>query len=465
MKMRSKLILSLTTVIIFMGLFQSLFFQSRVGKMFEDYLSENDEMKIEMIKQAVTTYYISTGSLEGVDQILEISNQMNMNMGNMMGHMGGTIGITILDASGEIVVDTTTKNMEDKNYSVKKLLVIKGENIGTFIAYPVKSDAVSRLEQQFVQSVNVTILWGFFVAVLLSLIIGLFLSKKITKPLTQLISGIEQVSKGKTNFRVSIDSKDEFRQLGDAFNKMTETLERTERIRKSLVGDVAHELRTPLAIIRAKLESIQAGVLEASEEVILNISDEVYRLSRLVNDLQQLSLAESKTLPLYKKRTEINGFMESILSQFQWLADEKDIKLHFNKSSTDIFIEIDRDRMTQVIVNLLGNALRYTPQNGTVAVNVKVEGKSVVLSFQDTGPGIDKNKLPFIFERFYRVDESRKRDEGGAGLGLSIAKGFVEIHDGNIKVTSTKGQGTTFEVSLPIQNESVSKSSKDGKIQ
>lgn len=455
MKLRSKVLISLTAVIIIMGLFQSLFFQSRVEKMFENYLSESDEMKVEMIKRAVTSYYVSTGSLEGVDQILDISNRMNMDMDmeNMMGHMGGTIGITILEASGEIVVDTTTKNMKDKNSSVQEPLIIKGEIIGTFIAYPVKSESVSRIEKQFVQSVNVTILLGFLVAVLLSLIIGLFLSRKITKPLTQLVSGIEQVSKGKTNFRVSIDSKDEFRQLGDAFNKMTETLERTEHIRKSLVADVAHELRTPLAIIRAKLESIQAGALEATEEVILNVSDEVYRLSRLVNDLQQLSLAESRSLPLHKKRTEINGFIESILSQFQWFAEEKNIRLHLNKSSNEIFLEIDRDRMTQVFVNLLGNALRYTSESGTVTVDIKIEGRSVILDFQDTGTGIDEEKLPFIFDRFYRVDESRKRDEGGAGLGLSIAKGFVEVHGGNIRVLSTKGEGTTFEVILPLPSD------------
>src|SRR5699024_7070717 len=229
----------------------------------------------------------------------------------------------------------------------------------------------------------------------------------------------------------------------------------TEHIRKSLVADVAHELRTPLAIIQAKLESIQAGALEAREEVILHVSDEVYRLSRLVNDLQQLSLAESNTLPLHKKRTEINSFVQAILSQFQWFADEKDIRLQFSKSSADIFIEIDRDRMTQVVVNLLGNALRYTPNNGIVMVDVEAEDKSVVISFKDTGPGIDEQKLPFIFERFYRLDESRKRDEGGAGLGLSIAKGFVEVHGGTINVTSIKGEGTRFEVSLPIKSESV----------
>ena len=452
MKLRSKVLISLTTVILFMGLFQSLYFQSRVEKMFENFLSDSDQMKVEMFKQVVTSYYVTTGSLDGVDQILENSNRMNMNMGNMMGHMGGTVGIIILNTAGEIVADTTTKKTDDQN-SIKEPLVIKGETIGTFIAYPDKSSSVIRLEQQFVKQVNITILFGFLVAVLLSLIVGLFLSKKITKPLTQLVSGIEQVSKGKTNHQISIDSKDEFRQLGEAFNNMTETLERTEHIRKSLVADVAHELRTPLAIIRAKLESIQTGALEASEEVILHVSDEVYRLSRLVNDLQQLSLAESRTLPLHKKRTEINGFIESIISQFDWVAEEKNIRLHFIKSSNDIFLEIDPDRITQVVVNLLGNAFRYTPESGLITINVKLVDSTVVLSFQDTGPGIDEQKLPFIFERFYRADESRKRDESGAGLGLSIAKGFVEVHGGNIKVTSTKGEGTVFEVILPLPSD------------
>ncbi|RBP05353.1 cell wall metabolism sensor histidine kinase WalK [Rossellomorea aquimaris] len=457
MKLRGKVLISLATVIIFMGLFQTLFFQTRIEKIFENYLSESDQMKVEMMQHALISYYNSTGSLKGVEQALENANRMNMNMRSMMGGMGGTIGIVVLDASGEIVANTAQKKMEDKNFSVKEPLVIKGETIGNMIAYPIKNDSVSRLEQQFVQSVNLTILFGFLFAGMITLIIGFFLSKKITNPLSQLVSGIEHVSKGNTKkFRVKITSNDEFKQLGDAFNQMTDTLERTEHIRKSLVADVAHELRTPLSIIRAKLESIQAGALEATEEVILNVSDEVYRLSRLVNDLQQLSLAESKTLPLHKKRTEINIFMEAILSQFEWFADEKGIKLHLNKSSNDISIEIDQDRITQVIVNLLGNALRYTPDNGTVTVNVNVEGNSVILSFKDTGPGIDEPKLPFIFERFYRVDESRKRDEGGAGLGLSIAKSFVEIHGGDIKVTSSKGEGTTFVVMLPIQNESKS---------
>lgn len=453
MKLRAKVLISLTAVILFMGLFQSLFFQSRVEKMFENYLSESDQMKVGMIKQAVTSYYESTGSLEGVDQVLKSSNRMNMSMRNMIGETQGTVGVIILDAKGKTVANTTGNMKESNKGSIKEPIKINGKGIGTFIAYPVKSASASRLQQQFVQSVNLTILLGSVFAVLITLLIGFFLSRKITRPLSQLVSGIEHVSKGDTKVRITIDSKDEFKQLGEAFNQMTDTLNRTERIRKSLIADVAHELRTPLSIIRAKLESIQTGALEASEEVILRVNDEVYRLSRLVNDLQQLSLAESGTLPLHKKRTEMNGFIEAIIAQFDWLADEKDIELYLNKSSTNLCLDIDRDRITQVVVNLLGNALKHTPKNGKVTVNIKNEGKSAGLSFLDTGSGIDQQKLPYVFERFYRADESRTRDEGGAGLGLSIAKGFVEVHGGTIKVKSTNGEGTQFDVILPLSND------------
>ncbi|KRG13411.1 hypothetical protein ACA29_08695 [Lederbergia galactosidilytica] len=452
MKLRAKVLVALTTVVLLMGLFQSLFFQLRVENIFENYLSESDQMRIRMIKQAVISYYASTGSLEGVEQILEFSNRMNMDMhmSNMMGDMGEFPEIIILDSSGEVAANTAEMTDKNNKKSIKQPLKIEGETFGTLIAYPNKSVSVSRLEQQFVRSVNFTILYGFLFAVFVTLIIGFFLSKKITSPLSQLVSGIEHVSKGNTKFRVMIESKDEFNQLGKTFNQMADTLERTEQIRRSLVADVAHELRTPLSIIRAKLESIQAGALEATEEVILHLSDEVYRLSRLVNDLQQLSFAESGTLPLKKERTEMNEFIKSILSQFQWLADEKEIKLHLNKSPTELYIEIDRDRITQVVVNLFGNALRYTPEKGVVTVGINEEGKSAILRIQDSGPGIDQEKLPYIFERFYRADESRNREEGGTGLGLSIAKGFVEVHGGNIKVTSKHGEGTLFEVSLPL---------------
>lgn len=452
MTLRAKVLTSLTAVIVLMGLFQSLLFQSRVEKIFENYLSESDQMRIGMMKQAVTSFYVSTGSLDGVDQILEFSDRMNMDMHmrNMMGDMGESVRFIILDTSGKVVANTTDVTKKQGEKSITQSLEIEGRTFGTLIAYPVKSVSVSRLEQQFVESVNFTILLGFLFAVLVTLIIGFFLSKKITKPLSQLVSGIEHISKGNTKFRITIESNDEFNQLGKTFNQMADTLERTERIRQSLVADVAHELRTPLSIIRAKLESIQVGALEATEEVILHLSDEVYRLSRLVNDLQQLSHAESGTLPLNKKRTEMNVFIESILTQFQWLADEKEIRLRMEKSSTELFIEIDRDRITQVVVNLLGNALRYTPEKGEVLVGVNEREKSTVLRIQDSGPGIDQQKLPYIFERFYRADKSRKREEGGTGLGLSIAKGFVEVHGGNIKVTSKRGEGTLFEVTLPL---------------
>ncbi|MDF2947463.1 MAG: integral rane sensor signal transduction histidine kinase [Bacillales bacterium] len=452
MKLRGKLLVSLAAVILFMGLFQSFFLQSRVEKTFENYLSESDQMRIEMIKQNIISYYETFGSLEGIDRILDdsINGQnygMGMGMGRMMGHMSGTsFGVIVKDASGNVMANTA-KNISVN--SIKQELIINGKTIGTINVYPTKNSSIERLEQQFVHSVKLAILLGFFFAGIISLIIGYFLSRKITKPLSQLMSGIENVARGNTDYRVAINSKDEFHQLGEAFNQMTNTLERTERVRKTLVADVAHELRTPLSIIGAKLESIQTGALEPTEEVILQLSDEVYRLSRLVSDLQQLSQAESGSLKLHKKNTEVNKLLEVIIEKFQWLADEKNISLQLSRSPEELFIEIDTDRITQVAVNLLGNALRYTPNRGVVTVIVKNEKHHISISFSDTGCGIEPEKLPFIFERFFRADEARNRDDGGTGLGLSIAKGYVEIHGGEIKVNSIIGKGTIFEVILP----------------
>ncbi len=245
-------------------------------------------------------------------------------------------------------------------------------------------------------------------------------------------------------------SKDEWRELGEAFNEMAGQLAKNEEVRQALVADVAHELRTPLTILQGELESIQEGVTQPNEEVILKLTDEVYRLKRLVNDLQQLSLAEAGKLPLHKQPVQIKELIQRISENFHWLADEKQITLRYDGIPEDVWIELDRDRITQVVVNLVGNALRHTPQHGLVAITGYEEDDCFIFRVSDNGPGIPKDVLPFIFERFYKRDPSRSRSESGTGLGLSIAKGYVEAHGGSITVASEINKGTTFTVILPI---------------
>jgi len=196
------------------------------------------------------------------------------------------------------------------------------------------------------------------------------------------------------------------------------------------------------------LESIQEGAIKPTEEVVLELTDEVYRLKRLVSDLQQLSLAEAGKLPLNKQPVPIKQFIDRICSNLQWLATEKEISLRYDKIPNHFCLQIDADRMTQVMVNLIGNALRHTPEQGIVEISAQDTEDSLLFKISDNGPGIPEDALPFIFDRFYKRDPSRSRTEGGTGLGLSIAKGFVKAHGGSIAVESELNKGTIFTITL-----------------
>jgi two-component system sensor histidine kinase BaeS len=251
--------------------------------------------------------------------------------------------------------------------------------------------------------------------------------------------------------------------LGQAFNQMTEQLERNEEVRRNMVADIAHELRTPLAIISGKLESIQEGVLPLAAETLLPIQDETIRLSRLVQDLQQLSLAEAGKLPLHRQTLDMYLLLERIFEQFAFEFEERGIEGKLLGESQ--VLQADSDRLTQVFVNLIGNALLHTSSGGKITVKVEPweanvstiagEKKSggakwIQVTVNDTGEGIPADELDRVFDRFYRVDQSRDRETGGTGLGLAIAKEFVQAHGGKIQAESEIGRGTCFRVLLPV---------------
>jgi two-component system sensor histidine kinase BaeS len=235
---------------------------------------------------------------------------------------------------------------------------------------------------------------------------------------------------------------------------MARQLERAEEIRNQLTADVTHELRTPLAIIQSQLENIQSGGRAVYPESLLPIQDEVIRLTKLIEDLHQLTLAESGSLPLFRQPTELVPFLDRIVDKFKLEAEERNIRIVTKYAEGRIVADIDPNRMTQAFFNLFSNALRYTPSAGQVICRIaRKEYNGAVyaaVSIADTGIGIPEDKLPYLFERFYRVEEARSRNSGGMGLGLAIAKGFVEAHEGIITVRSTIGEGTLFTILLPI---------------
>ncbi len=464
MKLRSKLIISFTAVILLMGLSVFFILQATLGKSFGDYVEKANTGYMRNVKGFLEDYYQENHSFEGLQEILSGgvpannghgSSRKGMGHGKMMGGMGmmnnhmSRYEVIVFDHNGVIIADSKGDKIGDSAAGLKgpkESIVVDGQVIGTVLFYEYRP---GEIESEYLRSAKMAILFSTLLAAALAVFISIWLAGSITRPLQKLMRGIKELGKGKQAAKIQISGKDEFQELSQAFNEMSARLARNEEIRRTLVADVAHELRTPLTILQGKFESILEGAAEPSEQVILELSDEGYRLNRLVKDLQQLSLAEAGKLPLQKCPVNMKTFAAKVCTNLQWLAEDKGITLSSENIPEDVELFIDPDRMTQVLVNLIGNALRHTPAGGRVDVSAEVRNDCFLLHIADTGPGIPEESLPYIFERFYKRDPARTRKDGGTGLGLSIAKGFVEAHGGTVAVKSKLNQGTTFTVSLP----------------
>jgi len=269
--------------------------------------------------------------------------------------------------------------------------------------------------------------------------------RRFAAPLGDLIDAAENVEAGNYSVRVRARGPRELRSLASAFNSMSGRLESSERERRRLLADVTHELRTPLTIMQGNLEALLDGVYPADPAHLEPILDETRVLSRLVDDLRTLSLAEAGALTLHREPTDVGQLLTDSVASFRVQADSAGVELATVVDGVLPQLEIDPVRMREVLSNLLSNALRYTPRGGTVRVGASLSDGTVRISVRDSGPGIAAEALPHIFDRFYKSDESR-----GAGLGLAIAKSLVVAHGGEIDATSEVGHGTDMRFTLPI---------------
>jgi signal transduction histidine kinase len=292
-----------------------------------------------------------------------------------------------------------------------------------------------------------------FVLVVLIVFLLFNLYMRYGKPLEQLFNAINEVEEGNLSIRIPENKSDMFSDLIQRFNKMVGELERAEQQRRNLTADIAHELRTPLHIIQGNLEGIVDGVYEPTPEHVNNTLEETRLLSRLVNDVQTLSLAESGQLSLHPTRFLLADLIQDLTSSFSAQAAALSIDLVSSIGNSAQEITADYDRLDQVLSNLVSNALRYTPAGGRVSIETESiigEKRSVRIRVKDTGAGIPAEDLPFVFDRFWRGDKSRTRgNHTSSGLGLSIAKQLIHAHSGTIEVQSTLGVGSTFIIELP----------------
>jgi histidine kinase len=280
---------------------------------------------------------------------------------------------------------------------------------------------------------------------------SLFVTRRIMRPVQALAAASERVADGHYSERVPVHGRDELGALAGSFNTMAAALEQTEARRRVLLADVAHELRTPLSGIKGYMEGLTDGVLPAEPEVFNRISSDVDRLQRLVNDLEELSRLDAGVLTLRRQPVEPSALVDAIAHRLRSQAEGKGLTLRTMVGDSLPPLDIDADRMQQVLINLVGNAIQYTNPPGAVTVSAHADGPWVRIDVTDTGVGIAATDLPHVFDRFFRVDRSRARAGGGSGLGLTIARYLVEAHGGRIWASSPgPGQGSTFSFTLPI---------------
>ncbi|MDO8716531.1 MAG: ATP-binding protein [Dehalococcoidales bacterium] len=300
------------------------------------------------------------------------------------------------------------------------------------------------------QPIGRIFLWGGLLAVVIAILLTFVLSRRILSPIHALTVTAGQLGRGNFSERVKTPDKGEVGTLAQAFNKMADDLERAERLRRNLVADVAHELRTPLSNIQGYLEAIRDGVVTADASAIQSLYEEATLLSRLTEDLQDLTLAEAGELRLVRQAEDINKIINRTVTAMQAQAIGKGISLAIDLPDGIPLCNIDSHRISQVLHNLLDNAVAHTPQGGTITVTARQQGEWVEVSVTDTGEGIPAEELANVFERFYRVDKSRARKTGGHGLGLTIAKRLVESHGGKIEAHSEFGKGSRITFTAPV---------------
>ena len=310
-------------------------------------------------------------------------------------------------------------------------------------------------EQVFLDSIHRSLYWVGGAILLVGLFASYILARSITVPLRKLSAALASLETGRYGETVHIDSRSEVGNLADGFNRMSRSLAEQVALRRRLLADLAHELRTPLTIIRGNLEGMLEGVVERNDENLNSLREETETLSRMIKDLRDLSLAEAGQLTLEKEPTDLSQLIHRTVNMLEPLALEKYVNLR-EELATVPAISLDPRRLSQVLYNLLTNAIRYTPENGEVSVSTRLVSRKnkdwLQIEVGDTGCGIAPADLPFIFEHIYRPDEARDKKSGGSGIGLAIVKQLTEIHGGFVEVRSEIGKGSQFSIFLPAGN-------------
>lgn len=445
MKLTSKLIIAFLLVSLLSIGIVAIFTRAATNREFDKFIS--NQYKAELMDELVN-YYSEHQTWNGVKESLKRFNPNQFGPGEKRPTF-----YSIADVEGRIVV----AGLDHQPYEIVSQREL---NNGTPIQVEDKTVGVLLLntgperdpmQDEFLHRINRFIFLSAIGAIIFSLIMGTVLSRTITHPIRELTSATHEIASGKLGQQVPVRSNDEIGELASSFNKMNDDLARSFNLRKQMTADIAHELRTPLSLIIGHAEAVHDGVLPPSTENFEIIREEANRLEQLVNDLRTVSLADAGELTLNLQPVDINKLLGDIETSYLHQFNQKRVTLNLKPAPVMLQATLDPVRITQVLTNILNNALRYTPENGSVDIITSLNNNMVDITIQDSGPGVNPEEAQHLFDRFYRADESRTRDSeaGGSGLGLAIAKSIVEMHNGKIWAESENGKGLKVIILLP----------------
>jgi signal transduction histidine kinase len=415
-------------------------------------VNEFDRLRVEQAQATfvadVTSYYQSNQSWDGVDTWLR--SQMpppSTNAGNSLPLQL----CALVDQDNVIIIGSgpfrTGQQVRAQDLEQGTPILVDDRQVGSvLVALP--PPGPDPREQSYLDRTTRALLIGAIGAGALALLVGLLLSQRFLRPLTELTRAITAMRGGDLNQQVQVRSHDELGDLAHTFNQMSAQIHRANQLRKQMTADIAHDLRTPLMVISGYIEALRDATFQPTPERFEAMNREALLLQRLVEDLRTLSLADAGELKLVYQPVSPRELLEQVKESFEPIASQQQVALQVQTDDPLPELRVDRERMEQVLANLISNALHYTPAGGVVTLLARRQQNAVQLVVSDTGSGIPEDKLPNIFERFYRVEESRSQNQGESGLGLAIAKSIVEAHQGAITVESQVGVGTSMIVTL-----------------
>ena len=438
---------------------------------FRTYTEENMRSLAQSTANRIEEVYESTHSLKNQQVVAVAKYAESLNSGVGIAVIDNNTGMSIYDSSAVSIDEQDGKSSDStSSYSsgyyrslaptpsqantfTSDTIEYNGKVVGTVRVWVYGSESLlTQADEEFANNSYQAMVFATFVAILLACCIGFLFARALVRPVNKIMRTTTAIKNGDLMARTGMQGSDEISRLGATFDQMADSVERDREIERRLTSDVAHELRTPLMAIQSTVEAMIDGVYETSTKRLETVNSEVMRLSRLVDAILKLSRLENRSNPLNKTTFDVGELISSIVSTHEAYVHESGLKLIY-EFEQGVLVYADSDMIRQATANFISNAVRYTPEGGTITVKVFSKDNMAHIAVQDTGIGLSKDEIKMVFNRFWRAEEGRTRAKGGLGVGLSVVKEIVDRHDGQVSVEGEKGKGSCFTIMLPLLGE------------